>query len=106
MEAKKIEEKSRRFSRFSTNMKAQYLLELDKDWKECTIVNISREGMGITFQTREKIVVGSPIHLRLLMPNESAPINIKGMIKWVDKSGDESIGGIEWHMINRGEIIK
>jgi hypothetical protein len=34
MEAKKIEEKSRRFSRFSTNMKAQYLLELDKDWKE------------------------------------------------------------------------
>lgn len=106
MEAKKKEGKIRRFSRVPANMKAQYLLEEDKDWKECTVVNISREGMGITFQTREKITVDSTIHLRVLMPNESAPINIKGMIKWVEKRGDDSIGGIEWHLINRGEIIK
>ncbi len=105
MEAKKIEEKSRRFSRVPINMKAQYLLEGDKDWKECTIINISREGMGITFQTREKISVSSTIHLRILMPAESAPINIKGILKWIEKRRDDSIGGIEWYLISRGEII-
>ncbi len=96
--------KKRRFGRFSAKLKAQYLVEGEKEWKECTVINLSREGMGITFQTSEKIEVGSTIHVRIHMPTDSQPINIKGILKWIEQRGDDFIGGIMWHLISRNII--
>ena len=98
--------KKRRFGRFSTKLKAQYLMEGEKEWKECTVINMSREGMGIIFQASEKMEVGSTIYVMIHMPTESKPINAKGILKWIEKRGDDSIGGIVWHLINRGETIE
>ena len=96
----------RRFGSFPTKLKAQYLMEGEKEWKECTIINMSREGMGITFQTSEKMEVGSTIRVMIDMPTESQTINAKGILKWIEKRGDDFIGGIMWHLINRGETIE
>ena len=57
-------EDRRRFRRLKAEMNGRYFLEeKEGEWKQCTIININREGMGITFLTQEKIDVGSIIHL-------------------------------------------
>jgi len=96
----------RRFARFSTKMKAQYLMEGEKEWKECTIINMSREEMDIIFKTPEKMEVDSTMHVMIHMPTESKPINAKGIVQWIEKRGDDFIGGIMWHLISRGETIE
>ena len=47
----------RRFARFPTKLKAHYLMEGEKEWKECTIINMSREEMDIIFHTYEKMEI-------------------------------------------------
>ena len=99
--------KTRKFIRSPIELKAQFLVEGEKrDWEQCTIINVSREGMGILFQTHKSIKVGSTIYLKILVPTESEPINVKGILKWIEKREDDSIGGIKWHLITRGEIIE
>jgi len=92
----------RRFSRISKELKAQYLIERGGGWKKCKVTDVSREGMGITFQTSEKINVGTTIHLKIFVPTESTPVNAKGVLKWIEEKGNNFIGGIKWYKINRG----
>ena len=89
-------EDRRRFRLYHTKLKAQYISEESKrGWEECTIINISREGMGIKFHTCEKINVGSTIHLAIFVPTELEPINVKGILKWIEKWESDFIGGIK-----------
>ena len=96
----------RRFGSFPTKLKAQYLMEGEKEWKECTIINMSREEMDIIFQTPEKMDVDSTMRVMIHMPTESKPINAKAIVRWIEKRGDDFIGGIMWHLISRGETIE
>ncbi len=83
------------FHRFQVEMKGRYFLEEKEDeWKECTVINISREGMGITFLTHEKIDVGSSIHLEMFIPTELESIRVKGTVKWREEKGNAFVGGI------------
>jgi len=48
-------EDRRRFRRLKAEMKGRYFLEeKEGEWKQCIIININRECMGITFLTQEK----------------------------------------------------
>jgi hypothetical protein len=51
--------------------------------------------MGIKFLTREKIIVGSTIHLKISIPKELRPINVKGILKWIKPRRNDFVGGIE-----------
>ncbi len=89
-------ESRKKFHRFNVEMKGRYFLEEKEDeWKECTVINISREGMGITFLTHEKIVLDSIIHLEMFIPTELESIRVKGIVKWREEKGNVFVGGIE-----------
>ena len=55
---RKMDER-RKFSRVPTDLKAQYCLKEEEEWKGCLVIDFSQIGMGIKFLTREKIIVGS-----------------------------------------------
>ena len=100
------ESNKRKCARFNTEIKTSYRIDGEKTWKECTIVNMSREGMGILFRTKEEIVEGAVIHLKVVRPHEKEPINIKANLRWIAKSGNEYVGGIEWQLTARADIIE
>ncbi len=86
----------RQYPRFIKHFKAQYITSENTRGSEvCTIVNASLKGMGVVFHTRETINPGTTIVLEIPVPGRSNPYSIKGIIKWVKKRENDSIGGIE-----------
>ena len=100
-----MHKKTRKFTRHPINLEAQFLVEGEqRGLEKCNIINVSREGMGIVFQTDRKIEEGSIINLKIIWSTKSEPINAKGIIKWIKKEGKNFIGGIELHVISRDSI--
>ena len=89
-------ENRRSFSRFDTQLKAKYFLKERKEsWEKCTVIDISRKGMGIVFVAREKINVGSTILLEIAVPEELEAIHAIGILRWIRQKGKDFIGGVE-----------
>ena len=90
-------EDKRKFNRCFTQLEAKYFLEEEQkgSWEECTVINISRKGMGIEFHTRKKINTGSIIHLAIIVSGEPDPIMIKGVFEWIKQKENYFISGIE-----------
>jgi hypothetical protein len=91
---------NRKFKRFPINLKATYLQEDDHNqWKECTVTDVSREGMGIELYLMERIPIRSVIHLEIHPPKRGKTIKAVGIITWVKKLKDNRtfnfIGGVE-----------
>ena len=90
-------ENKRRFGRFNTHFKAQWFLDEKKEvGEECTIIDISRRGMGIRFHTRDSIDIGSTVFLEIFVPEGKEPINVQGVLKQVNWRESGFFGGIEW----------
>jgi len=92
-------EKRRKFPRTALPQKARFFGA--KGWEDCTITEASREGLSIQFYTSEKIKAGSLIHLKVLMPSEPNPVDVQGMLKWIEEKGEHYIGGVELYHIDR-----
>jgi len=75
----------RKYKRFPVQLSAQYLGENGKKWKECSVINISREGMGIEVYMREKIHVGSILQLEIDVPVKNKQISVMGTLMWIKK---------------------
>ncbi len=88
----------RAFPRYAIDkqLKGRYFLEgVDKRWEECIILNISHIGICVRFQTKEAIDLGTTISLEIEIPEESKPINVKGVLKWIWGTGNVHEGGVE-----------
>ncbi len=92
-------EERRKENRFSIYLKTQYRVEEGEDWKECTIMDFSQEGMGIAFPTREKVEVGSTIYLRV--PQGKILVDAKGTIRWIKEDDGGLFCGIHFVWIKR-----
>ena len=93
----KMEDK-RKYKRFQIDLNAKYLLEKNpKEWKGCTVVNISRDGMGIIVSLRESIPIGSLLQLEIMFPTQEEPIKAIGVLRWIKEQLEEMNfpGGIE-----------
>lgn len=89
-------EDRRRFGRFDTQLKAQYISRDSKrDWEECTIISLGRKGVGLRFHSRDKINVGSTIHLKVFIPEKLNPTSVEGVLRWTEERGNILFGGIE-----------
>ena len=92
-------EDKRKFKRFPINLDAKYLLEEDqRKWEGCTVINISREGMGIEVYLHERINIGSILQLKIIIPTNEEPIKATGILMWI-KEPDEKMnfmGGIKF----------
>jgi hypothetical protein len=91
-----MENNKRQFGRFDTELKAHLiLLGNGADGHECTVINMSRKGIGIKFHAREEIAIGTPIRLEVFVPEKSVPTSVQGVLKWIEERGDILFGGIE-----------
>ena len=95
------DDNERKGVRFPTEIKTRYLIDGEDTWKECTVVDMSREVMDIVFRANEEIPLGTIIHLKAQRPQETEVLNIKGTLKWIRQSVDVYVGGIEWCLIDR-----
>lgn len=87
---------TRKYTRFPTQREAHYFLADSNGHKQaCTIVNISRKGMGIIFHTDVAIDMGTTIRVEVPVKGTSKSISTSGTLKWFDKMDIDIIGGIE-----------
>ena len=63
--------------------------------RECTIINVSRKGMGKIFHTDETLQPGSTIRLEVPVKTAFESISVSGMLKCVDKIDADCLGGVE-----------
>ena len=95
-------EDRRKFKRFPTQLSARYLEEFGQEWKSCTVINISREGMGIEVYLRERIHVGSIIKLEIIIPTKDGPIRATGILIWLKEFDSKMnfVGGVKFTKID------
>ena len=96
-------EEKRKSKRVPVKLKAQYHLKGKENWKECNVIDMSHEGMCITFLTHEKIDVGSTIHLKVFYLKDTNIANVQGILKWIQPMEKDFIGGIEITSLTREE---
>jgi len=94
-------EDRRKYKRFPIELSARYLEEFRKEWKGCTVINISREGMGIIVYLWERISIGSSLQLEIIIPKKEEPTRITGILRWIKEQKGEMnfIAGIEFTKI-------
>jgi len=87
--------KKRSFTRYDTNIGAQYCSESTGGWKPCTVTKLSRKGMGVNFLANEAPSLGSLLQFKLSTAKESEYLNLRGAVKWIESVDNGYIGGIE-----------
>ena len=87
---------TRKYKRYPTQREAHFYLEDIPDARQvCTIVNISRKGMGLIFHTDVEMNIGTAIRVELSIPGSSETISVSGSLRWFDRMEIDIIGGIE-----------
>jgi len=90
----------RKYLRFPVRIGAHYSEENNEDWKEqCSIVDISREGMGVTVYLRAKLSLGCILKFMVDVPEKEKSVSFTGTLNWIKKlKGDADYnykGGIK-----------
>lgn len=92
-------EERRKFIRFPVGLTARYSESNLDDWKECSVIDISREGMGMSIYAREHISEGSILQMEISLPVQDAPIAVKATLIWIRESqadpGFNYLGGVK-----------
>jgi len=74
----------RKFLRFSVRMCAHYSDENNEDREEqCSIVDISREGMGVTVYLRSKLSLGCMLKFIVDVPEKEKSVAFTGTLNWI-----------------------
>ncbi|MFZ0484478.1 MAG: PilZ domain-containing protein [Desulfobacterales bacterium] len=74
----------RKFLRFSVRMSAHYSDENNEDREEqCSIVDISREGMGVTVYLRSKLSLGCMLKFIVDVPEKEKSVAFTGTLNWI-----------------------
>jgi c-di-GMP-binding flagellar brake protein YcgR len=93
----------RNFKRFVIELDAKYLLEENpKEWKGCTVVNVSRGGMGIEIYLQEKVPIGSMLQIEITISSKDDPIITAGVLRWIKELVEDKnyLGGVEFAEID------
>ena len=74
----------RKFIRFPVRLSARYSEENNEDWKQqCSIVNISREGMGVTVYLKTKLSLGCMLKFMVDVPEREKSASFTGTLNWI-----------------------
>jgi hypothetical protein len=89
----------RKFIRFPVRLNARYSEENSDEWNQCSVIDISREGMGVIVYLKEKISLGSILKLVIDVQGKKAAIFATGTMIWIKELKDNLefnfIGGIK-----------
>ena len=83
----------RRFPRFAKQREGKVFLTAG--WKDCTTVDVSRNGICLRFDENENLPLGSTIGLEIPSFRALKPICITGILKWAKKEESQFVGGVE-----------
>ena len=81
-------ENRRKFIRFPVRLNAQYSEEDADEWNKCSVIDISREGMGIIVYLKEKISLGPILKLVIDVQGKKALIFATGTTTWLKELKD------------------
>jgi len=74
----------RKFIRFPVRMCAHYSDENNEDREEqCSIVDISREGMGVTVYLKVKLSLGCMLKFMVDVPEKEKSVSFTGTLNWI-----------------------
>jgi hypothetical protein len=74
----------RKFLRFPVRLSARYSEENKEDWiRQCVVVDISREGMGLVVYLRDKLPVGGLLQFIADLPTKEKSVYFSGVLNWV-----------------------
>ncbi len=74
----------RKFIRFPVRIGAHYSEGNKEDWKQqCSIVNISREGMGVTVYLKTKLSLGCMLKFMVDIPEREKSVSFSGTLNWI-----------------------
>ncbi len=77
-------EDRRKFIRFPVRIRAHYSEENDEEGKtQCSIVNISREGMGVTVYLEAKLSLGAMLKFMVDFPDREKSVSFTGTLNWI-----------------------
>ncbi|MBW2574009.1 MAG: PilZ domain-containing protein [Deltaproteobacteria bacterium] len=76
-------ENRRKFIRFPIKFSARYSKENENRWNQCSVIDISREGMGVIVYLNEKIHLSSILNLIIDVPGKKAPVSVAGTLAWI-----------------------
>ena len=89
----------RKFLRFPLQLGARYTAENEDKWKECSVVDISREGMGVIIYSIEAISKGALLEIEIHAPMQDDPMRIEGKLVWLKEIKDDPLfnyaGGVQ-----------
>ena len=79
-----MKKSTRRCKRYPTQRAVRFFLkDTAGEGQACTIITVSRKGMGILFHTEEKIIVGTAIRFDVPLATSFEAISVRGMLKWL-----------------------
>jgi len=73
----------RKYIRFPVQLDARYTEKNEENWKECSVIDISREGMGISIYARDIISKDALLHIQITLPVEKEPVVVEGTLIWI-----------------------
>ncbi|MBW2604263.1 MAG: PilZ domain-containing protein [Deltaproteobacteria bacterium] len=80
----------RKFIRFPVRLGARYSEENQEDLKQqCSIANISREGMGVTVYLKAKLSLGCMLKFMVDVPEKEKSIFFIGTLNWIGALGGD-----------------
>ena len=83
----------RHFLRFAKERRGHFSVSTESTkWKECTVVDFSRNGMTICFH--EKVTIGSLCSFEIPIPEEETFIHVTGTVQWAEEQENAFTGGV------------
>ena len=74
----------RKFIRFPVRVRAYYSEENNEEEKtQCSIVNISREGMGVTVYLEAKLSLDAMLKFVVDVPDREKSVSFTGTLNWI-----------------------
>jgi hypothetical protein len=98
-------EDRRKFKRIPVQVSARYLWASKEEWINCSVTNVSREGMGIDVILQERMHPGEILQFKITVPTKEEPIKISGTLTWVKELEGKAgyIGGITFFNMDSEE---
>jgi hypothetical protein len=74
----------RKFLRFPVRLVAQYSEQNEEDWtRQCSVIDISREGMGVIVYLKEILPLGCLLNLKVDVPTKEKSVSFTGTLSWI-----------------------
>jgi hypothetical protein len=73
----------RKFLRFPVKLSARYSEKKEDSTRPCSVVDISREGMGLVVYLIEKPPIGGLLHFMVDVPIKEKPVCFTGVLSWI-----------------------